>query len=32
MAMIAWQRSLPEALELAGRERRPILAYVWKEG
>ena len=32
MAMIAWQRSLPEALELAGRERRPVLAYIWKEG
>ena len=31
-AMLAWQRSLPAALELAGRQRRPVLAYVWKDG
>jgi hypothetical protein len=30
--MIAWHRSLPDALERAQRERKPVLTYVWKDG
>nr|BAL55200.1 hypothetical protein HGMM_F24F10C18 [uncultured prokaryote] len=30
--VIAWHRSLPDALERAQRERRPVLVYVWKDG
>ncbi|GBD19803.1 hypothetical protein HRbin28_00237 [bacterium HR28] len=28
--MFTWRRNLPEALEAAQQERKPILVYVWK--
>jgi len=30
--VIAWNRSLPDALDRAQRERKPVLAFVWKDG
>lgn len=30
--MIPWHRQLPQAVEQAQRERKPVLAYVWKDG